>query len=226
MQTTLAMSTLLMGLAGGPHCIAMCGAACAGLSKQAGTSGFQFQIGRMIGYAALGAIAASSVAGLAWMSQHSAVFKPLWIFFHVLILVWGFMLLILARQPIIAEGFSLGIWSRVQHLASQRNGLIYIGMLWALMPCGLLYSALLVASLTGHIASGALSMVTFAVGSSISLILGPLVWRKTLQLNQHIGSLMINQQIAIRLSGLMLCGLSSWAISMDISHGNSLWCQQ
>jgi sulfite exporter TauE/SafE len=36
MQTSLAMTALLMGLAGGPHCIAMCGAACAGIGKAAG----------------------------------------------------------------------------------------------------------------------------------------------------------------------------------------------
>ncbi|HEY9223554.1 MAG TPA: sulfite exporter TauE/SafE family protein, partial [Variovorax sp.] len=29
MQTALLGTALLMGLAGGPHCIAMCGAACA-----------------------------------------------------------------------------------------------------------------------------------------------------------------------------------------------------
>ncbi|MEO5736925.1 MAG: sulfite exporter TauE/SafE family protein, partial [Variovorax sp.] len=31
MQTALAASAFLMGLAGGPHCVAMCGAACAGV---------------------------------------------------------------------------------------------------------------------------------------------------------------------------------------------------
>ncbi|MES2483790.1 MAG: sulfite exporter TauE/SafE family protein, partial [Pseudomonadota bacterium] len=31
--TTLAATALLMGLAGGPHCAAMCGAACAGVTR-------------------------------------------------------------------------------------------------------------------------------------------------------------------------------------------------
>ena len=31
MQYSLALTILLMGLAGGPHCVAMCGAACAGI---------------------------------------------------------------------------------------------------------------------------------------------------------------------------------------------------
>ncbi len=36
MQTSMAITALLMGLAGGPHCIAMCGAACAGIGYTAG----------------------------------------------------------------------------------------------------------------------------------------------------------------------------------------------
>ena len=33
MSATLAVTALLMGLAGGPHCAAMCGAACGGLVR-------------------------------------------------------------------------------------------------------------------------------------------------------------------------------------------------
>ncbi|HBH38337.1 MAG TPA: sulfite exporter TauE/SafE family protein, partial [Curvibacter sp.] len=36
MQTSLALTALLMGLVGGPHCIAMCGAACAGIAQAGG----------------------------------------------------------------------------------------------------------------------------------------------------------------------------------------------
>ena len=36
MQTSLALTALIMGLAGGPHCVAMCGAACAGMGQVAG----------------------------------------------------------------------------------------------------------------------------------------------------------------------------------------------
>lgn len=226
-----------MGLAGGPHCIAMCGAACASLSQSStrrntspSPSVALFHLGRMLGYASLGALASSSVAGLAWMSEHSAVFKPLWIFFHVLVLVWGSMLVIYARQPIIADGVSLRIWSRIQSVASTRQGMLTVGGLWALMPCGLLYSALLVSSLTGNIVLGATSMVTFALGSSISLIIGPYLWQKLRSRSQNndfnkTAGMFINEKLAIRVAGLLLCGLSIWAIWMDITHGSSLWCK-
>ena len=48
-----------------------------------------------------------------------------------------------------------------------------IGAMWAFMPCGLLYSALLVAALSGDALDGALTMALFAAGSSVSLLVGP-----------------------------------------------------
>ena len=64
MQSSLAVTALLMGLVGGPHCVAMCGAACAGIGQAAGPrrtpAMLSFQAGRVIGYAALGALAAAN----------------------------------------------------------------------------------------------------------------------------------------------------------------------
>ena len=52
MQSSLAITALVMGLAGGPHCIAMCGAACAGFGQAAGERRTQamwsFQLGRVL----------------------------------------------------------------------------------------------------------------------------------------------------------------------------------
>jgi sulfite exporter TauE/SafE len=41
------------------------------------------------------------------------------------------------------------------------------------MPCGLLYSAVLVAALSGGAWQGALSMAAFAVGGAVWLLAGP-----------------------------------------------------
>ena len=72
MQSSLAVTALLMGVAGGPHCIAMCGAACAGIGQAAGaqknSAMWTFQFGRVIGYSLLGALAAASMQGLGWMT--------------------------------------------------------------------------------------------------------------------------------------------------------------
>jgi uncharacterized protein len=179
METPLALTTLLMGLAGGPHCIAMCGAACGGIqTNNMGLQIVKFHSGRVIGYAILGAIAAASVNTLAWFSDQTAALHPLWTFFHVLVFAWGLMLLIFARQPAWADRLGRQIWGHVRQFSQLSGGGFLTGLLWALMPCGLLYSALLVASLNANLVQGAFSMATFALGTSVSLMSGPWFWFK------------------------------------------------
>ncbi|MGZ8250792.1 MAG: sulfite exporter TauE/SafE family protein [Methylophilaceae bacterium] len=221
MQTSLALTTLLMGLAGGPHCIVMCGAACAGIQKGHGgaSSLWKFQAGRLIGYASLGAVAAASVQSLAWVSNQSLALHPAWTFFHVLVLSWGLVLLAYARQPVWADNLGRNIWGRVQHMARIPGGMLMTGMLWAFMPCGLLYSALLVASLSANPLNGAISMATFAIGTSVSLLVGPWLWLKL----QH-GGKWINESRSMRLAGLILSAAAAWAIWMDLAHQVKIWC--
>ena len=105
MQTSLAVTALLMGLAGGPHCIAMCGAACAGIGKAAGARGtsaiWTFQVGRMVGYSALGAVAAASMQGLGWLTIQTAALRPVWTLFHVAAVTLGL--------DVVAAGPSAGL---------------------------------------------------------------------------------------------------------------------
>lgn len=221
MQTPLILTTLFMGLAGGPHCIAMCGAACASLQKGRGGANnlWRFQVGRLIGYASLGAIAAGSVKSLAWFSNQTLALHPLWTFFHVLVFSWGLILLLYARQPTWADNFGRQIWTHVRKLSHLPGGTVATGMLWALMPCGLLYSALLVASLNANALTGALSMAAFAIGTSVSLMAGPWLW---LKLKNGVGWL--NERISMRIAGLLLSVVAGWAIWMDLMHQVKIWC--
>ena len=52
------------------------------------------------------------------------------------------------------------------------------GGLWLAWPCGLLQSALRVASLAGSVAAGAGPMAGFALASSAGLVAAPWVWRR------------------------------------------------
>ena len=226
MQTTLAATALLMGLAGGPHCVAMCGAACAAMGRtQAGQSTralWAFQAGRLAGYSALGALAAMSMQGLGWLSVHSAALRPVWTLFHVAAARLGLILLLQARQPIWLENSARKIWYGVRSVTGHLKGnaalapIGLIGVLWALLPCGLLYSALLVAAMTSSAADGAGVMALFALGSSASLIAGPWLW---LRLRGH-GS----GQWAIRIAGLALLASSVWALWMGLVHNTAPWC--
>ena len=93
MSTTLAATALLMGLAGGPHCVAMCGAACAGVvrigPRPTSLSPWVFQAGRLASYSVAGAVAASAVQSLAWATTQAAALRPVWTLFHLAVLAWG-----------------------------------------------------------------------------------------------------------------------------------------
>jgi len=222
MQTSLAATALLMGLAGGPHCIAMCGAACAGIGKAAGERGtaalWTFQVGRVAGYAALGALAAASMQGLGWLTTQTAALRPVWTLFHVAAVVLGLLLLVQARQPVWLDGTARRVWGKVRtfHARWGRGAPLAIGALWAFMPCGLLYSALLVAALSGGPLDGAATMALFAVGSSVSLLVGP--W---LLLRLRGGD---SGAWSIRLAGLALAATSGWALWMGLAHDAAPWC--
>jgi uncharacterized protein len=222
MQTSMAMTALVMGVVGGPHCVAMCGAACAGISRAAGQQGaralWTFQASRMLGYALMGAFAAGSVQGLAWLGTNTSVIRPVWTIFHVAALLLGLVLVLRARQPAWIDDLAQGVWRRVRPVLVRLGAKapVVLGVAWALMPCGLLYSALLMASLSASAVDGALVMALFALGTSVSLTAGP--W---LLLRLRGGA---SGAWAIRLAGLALMGTSGWALWMGITQPTGLWC--
>jgi uncharacterized protein len=262
MQTTLAVTALLMGLAGGPHCLAMCGTACAAIGRSVGAiqiaridaarapkaaqstlALWAFQAGRVIGYSAMGGVAAASMQGLGWLSTQSAALRPVWTLFHVAVALMGLTLLWQARQPAWLEDSARKVWQSVRAFtgnvgvgpAGQINkhpntaAPLLMGMLWSLLPCGLLYSALLVAAMSNGIAEGALVMALFAIGSGTSLMAGPWLWLKLRpKLSANGSSVRQRQntggQWAIRIAGLALFATSAWALWMGLVHNTAPWC--
>ena len=227
MEASLIVTALLMGLAGGPHCIAMCGAACAGIGVTAGDRPAQqnramglFQVGRVLGYAGLGGLAAATMQGLGWLTVQSAALRPLWSTIHVAALVLGLLLLFQARQPAWLERSARNVWERIKRLQERGGafGPVLVGMLWAFLPCGLLYSALLVAALTGVVWQGAAVMALFVVGTSVSLMAGP--WLLLRMQGMGLG----DGQWGIRLAGLALAISAAVALWMGLMHDQAPWC--
>ena len=222
MQSSLALTALLMGLVGGPHCVAMCGAACAGIGQAAGphknSAMWSFQAGRVLGYSALGALAAASIQGLGWLTVQSAALRPVWTLFHVATMVLGLLLLWKAQQPVWMEQAGRKIWSGARGLAHGwgRGAPVVIGALWTFLPCGLLYSALLVAALTGSAFDGAAVMALFALGTSVSMMAGPWLWLRLR--GNRLGDW------GVRLAGLALAASSVWALWMAYAHDAAPWC--
>lgn len=238
MLLALASTAFFMGLMGGTHCLIMCAAPCAALTgagaPRAGSvqavrwmprtdvaqRTASFHLGRLLGYGAAGASAAFAMGQLAWLSQSSAALRPVWTMFHVLILAWGLLMMLQARQPAWLEAAGRSVWGRVRRLVARPGGLFMTGLAWALLPCGLLYTALLTAALSGSVLRGALCMVLFGIGSGGWLIAGPLVWSRFRTRLDRIGS-----SWASRLAGLVLFTMGAWALWMDVVHGQPApWC--
>jgi hypothetical protein len=110
------------------------------------------------------------------------------------------------------------LWQRVRAFQDRRarSAPYILGALWALMPCGLLYSALMVAALTSTPLEGGLTMALFALGSSVSLWAGPWLWLRL----QTLG----DGAWGMRLAGLALLGVSAWGLWMGLVHQQAPWC--
>lgn len=190
MLTGLLFTAFLMGLGGMPHCAAMCGAACAvAFPRGLPVSSW---LGRLLGYATLGAVAAVSAGAVSRWGRDVAMLKPLWIMAQVAVVLLGIRLLISGRMPALLDGagraaydgFRARMADRGWALSSPWRSLwqagwpLVGGMAWALLPCGLLYAALMLAALAPHAWGGALVMLAFGVPSSVGVWAAPWVMRR------------------------------------------------
>ena len=221
MDAALAVSALLMGLAGGPHCVAMCGVAFGAIAKQGGTNRtaqttLSLHVGRLIGYSVAGACVAASVSALGSLQAVAPLLRPVWTLVHVGAVALGLWLVWKARAPVWLSaanprvaGLANGQGMRVFRRLPGPGRAVLAGACWTVVPCGLLQSALLVAALASGPAQGAAVMATFASASALSLWLGPHLWSR---LRSRGG----NDRLAsssVRLAGALLATASLFALS-------------
>jgi sulfite exporter TauE/SafE len=233
MLSSLLITAGLMGVVGGPHCLAMCGAACLGISRWPARSAWHnvllFQCGRLVGYASLGALAAMSMDSLGWLTLQSAGFRPVWSMVHVAAVLFGLLLLWRGEQPVWLTRTAQQLWQRVaspakrEAMQQRAHGPLLLGMAWALLPCGLLYSALLVALFSGGPGQGAMVMLMFALGGGAMLTLLPLLWDQ-LQGPRAVSSRWSAR--GTRLAGLTLSATAAWGLWMGLVHDQAPWCVQ
>jgi sulfite exporter TauE/SafE len=228
MDVTLWLTAALMGLAGTPHCAAMCGAACVvTVGRARGWPMLGFQLARAVSYAAGGALAAGSVQLVGQLGQWTPLFKPLWVAVHAAALLLGSWLLVSGTQPIWVQRLvpfrapSSGAGAPVRWSAhtgrSLRAGVA--GLLWVAWPCGLLQSALMVAALASAPAAGAGVMMAFAVTSSLGLLVAPWLLGA---LGPRASEPM--RRLMTRAAGALLVAASGWALGHGVWHQVAAWC--
>lgn len=174
------LSAFLMGLAGGVHCIGMCGGIASAFTfaipKEASVAAYisAYNIGRISSYTLagaltgyLGAIASSSIhTTLPMLTLLSAVFL---ILLALYISDWWKGLSYLER-------LGAHLWRKIQPLSKKLlpfkhpgHALGY-GMVWGWLPCGLVYTALTWSLASGSLINGALFMLMFGLGTFPALI--------------------------------------------------------
>lgn len=178
------VSGLIAGAASAPHCLAMCGPLAAFAAGPAPTVDHgriaRHQLGRLVAYAALGAAVGASGGALA------RALAPDWASLALgLVLAAGMVMMAVrlvrpstgAARPItIGRRAHTPLITRV--LGRLPREPMLIGALSAVLPCGALYSALLIAASAGSGASGAASMAAFAVTSGVGLLAAGWLARK------------------------------------------------
>lgn len=185
MLSGLLVTAFLMGLAGIPHCAAMCGAACAAILPK-GLPAWTL-LGRAVGYACLGVLAATAAGLVARWGQQVALLKPLWMMAQLAMVLLGCLMLGRGAIPDRFDQAGKGLYVRLRASWQSRvdnwpepvrkSWPLLAGLAWALLPCGLLYAALMVAALAERPWEGGLVMLAFALPSALGVWAAPALLR-------------------------------------------------
>lgn len=216
----------LMGLAGLPHCAAMCAAPCAAVAGRGPAAQPLFQAARVAGYAAAGALAAASVGLLREGLSYSPVLRPLWTLLHLAALAVGLWMLWRGQWPAWLQRRAAAPsdalpdgWQRIAGPLRSAGA----GALWIAWPCALSQSALLVAALASTPGQGAAAMALFATVSSPALWLGPTLLRRA-GAGSGASATLVHAVWSMRAAGLLLAAGSVWALGHGLWERVAAWC--
>ena len=179
MNNPLTLSAaLLLGLAASAHCTVMCGgiASALGLATARDPQGRQrldllvgYQLGRVLSYSLAGLLLAGAFGGLLTLLDSETLRRTL----RVISAAAFMFAALVALGSVRDRGFGPGqrLWQRLAPLAkrllpvrSVGRALVF-GMVWGWMPCGVVYTVLLLATLQLDAWSGALTMAAFGLGT-------------------------------------------------------------
>lgn len=180
------LAAFLAGLLGGGHCAGMCGGIVTALTLQPGQRGsadkalwpmqLAYNLSRVTSYTVLGALAGLLGSAVALFDIVLPLGRVLYIFANLMLVALGLYLAGIWYGLRAIERFGGGLWKRVQPrfasllpIRSLRQAAV-AGLLWGLLPCGLVYSVLTMAFASGHPQNGAALMLAFGVGTLPNLL--------------------------------------------------------
>jgi len=219
------LAAFIAGLAGSAHCLGMCGGIAASLGMAGGKQrshlgnaayALLYNLGRITSYALIGFIAAGLVAGFG-----AALGLPAWA--GALRLATAFILIAIGVQLAFnwsglrrIEALGGRVWQKLAPLAQRfippktPFHALALGGLWGWLPCGLVYTLVLAASVSGNPVTGAGIMVAFGLGTLPAMTGTSMMGQQAQRLRRKPGF----RQIA----GALLIAFGLWTAVFPISH--------
>lgn len=207
------LPVFLVGLAGGVHCIGMCGGIVGALSAAPAAQPAKparqviaiarvhsvadtqmlrllaYNSGRVISYMAAGALAGGLAAG-AMAGITTLQLAGYWLA-NLMLVALGLYLMDAWRGLVHLEALGQTLWRRLKPLVkpllpmdSPAKALL-LGALWGWVPCGMVYSVLFTAMLSGSSINGAAVMLAFGLGTLPTLLALGLLGARLRQLMQR-----------------------------------------
>lgn len=188
MDYSILITSFIVGILGGVHCLGMCGgvvgALTFGLDIKIQRSRFRtmlfqltYNIGRITSYMIIGAMFGYLGMAIGSLATFLPAQQALQIVAGLFMIALGLYLGGWWYGVVVIEKVGQGLWKRVQPYAKNlssinklRQAWLY-GLIWGWLPCGLVYSMLIMAMSAGGALEGALVMLAFGLGTLPNLLL-------------------------------------------------------
>lgn len=184
-HSALLLTALATGLAGSAHCLSMCGSINATLSLNTQHKRHlpSYHLGRLLSYTLLGSLLGLILPFLGLTLHQPKTAHLIRQLTSLLIIATGLYLLFDLTLIRRLERYGLILWKPLARLTQSllpiqsHSDALLIGLLWGLLPCGLIYTALALAISSANPLIAALIMLSFGIGTlpamlSISLFSG------------------------------------------------------
>lgn len=224
-------AALLAGLLGSGHCLGMCGPIAAlpgaalpgpGVSKpmrRQVSRTLLYNSGRLLSYATIGALFGGlgrALGSAALIAQWALVLR---VGMGIILLLIGLQIVLprLRANPLSRSMEWIGshFWRRLAPIArrlqpgERTSHLFALGLLWGWLPCGLVYSMLALAAVSGSAINGATTMIAFGIGTLPALVGIGVASR---------GMSILRRPNTQRVVGAALIASGLWIAAMPLQH--------
>jgi len=218
------MPAFIVGLMGAGHCLGMCGGIASALSfgiKDASfykrmSVIFTYNLGRIFSYVLIGMV--FGVLGYYFAAYNSqlTVIPLLRIVAAVMLVLMGFYIAGWWRILAVLERIGNTLWRRIQPVASKllpvrnKKSAFLLGIVWGWLPCGLVYSVLVLAMAKARPLDAGLTMLAFGLGTMPAVFAGGVAAERLQQLVQKSGVRSI--------MGFALICFGAWTLIIALQH--------